>query len=99
MQSTIKNQVKESYKSPQLPLAVYREVAAHLRQVTSVTAGLNLKPLHGGKEAFDYYASQIESLWLEYPPNLAPQSKQQIQAILDYYGQRYQPWETVNSNQ
>ena len=97
MQSTIKNKVKERYKSPRLPLAVYREVAAHLRQVMEVDAGLTLKPLHGGTEAFDYHASQIESLWLEYPQNLSSQSKQRIQAILDYYGQRYQPWELINN--
>lgn len=99
MQSTIKNKVKERYKSSQLPLAVYREVAAHLRQISEVNTGLDLKPFSGGKEAFDYHASQIESLWLEYPQNLTFQSKQQIQAILDYYGQRYQPWELIDSNQ
>lgn len=93
MQSIIKNQVRKCYTSPGLPLAVYREVAAHLRQVTGVNAGAIVKPLQGGGEAFDYYASQIEALWLEYPQELPTESKQRIQAILDYYGQRYQPWE------
>lgn len=93
MQSIIKNQVRKCYTSPRLPLAVYREVAAHLRQVTGVNAGAIVKPLRGGREAFDYYASQIEALWLEYPQELSTESKQRIQAILDYYGQRYQPWE------
>ena len=102
MQSIIKNKVKERYTCPGLPLAVYREVAAHLRQVTGVNAGLIGKPLHGDRETaaeadretFDYYASQIEALWLEYPQDLATESKQRVHAILDYYGNRYQPWET-----
>ena len=94
MQSIIKNKVKERYTCPQLPLAVYREVAAHLRQVIGVNAGLIVKPLQGGRESFDYYASQIEALWLEYPQELSTKSKHRIQTILDYYGKRYRPWET-----
>lgn len=93
MQSIIKNRVRKRYTSPGLPLAVYREVAAHLRQVTGVNAGAIVKPLQDGGETFDYYASQIEALWLEYPQELPTESKQRIQTILDYYGQRYQPWE------
>lgn len=93
MQSITNNQVKNRYTCPQLPLAVYREVAAHLRQVIGVDAGLITKPLHGSQKPFDYYASQIESLWVEYPQDLPTESKQQIQAILDYYGKRFQPWE------
>ena len=94
MQSITKNRVKERYTCPGLPLAVYREVAAHLRQVTGVNAGLTVKPLHSGRETFDYYASQIEALWLEYPQDLATESQQRVRAILDYYGKHYQPWET-----
>ena len=102
MQSITKNRVKERYTCPGLPLAVYREVAAHLRQVTGVNAELTVKPLHSGlpdgsakqRENFDYYASQIEALWLEYPQDLATESQQRVRAILDYYGKRYQPWET-----
>ena len=94
MQSITENKVKKRYTCPQLPLAVYREVAAHLRQVIGLDAGLITKPVAGGQEAFDYYASQIEALWLEYPQDLAAETQAQIQAILDYYGKRYQPWET-----
>ena len=97
LQPTTENKVQKRYKSPRLPLAVYREVAAHLRQVTGVDAGLITKPLQGSTETFDYYASQIECLWLEYPDNLPTNSKQQIQAILDYYGKRYQCWEMITS--
>ena len=95
MQSTKKNRVCQRYTCPQLPLAVYREVAAHLRQVTGVDAGLIVKPLQCDRETFDYHASQIDSLWLKYSSNLSPANRRQIQAILDYYGKRYQPWELI----
>jgi hypothetical protein len=89
LQFTTDNKTKERYTYPQLPLAVYREIEAHLRQIIGVNAGLIVKPLKGSQEPFDYAASQIEALWLEYPPDLKVESKQQIQAILDYYQKRY----------
>ena len=95
--STTNNKVKEQYTSPRLPLAVYREVVAHLRQVIGVNAGSIAKPLKGGSEAFDYHASQIEALWLEYDRDLTTESKQRIKAILDYYGDRYQPWSKISN--
>ncbi|MGF1540198.1 MAG: hypothetical protein ACFCU5_07050 [Pleurocapsa sp.] len=78
---------------PQLPLAVYREVAAHLRQVDNVEAGLISRPVTSSPEKFDYTQSQIEALWIEYPENLDHQSKQRIDSILDYYARRYHPWQ------
>ncbi len=78
---------------PKLPLAVYREVAAHLRQVDSVEAGLISRPISSSAEKFDYTQSQIEALWIEHPENLDRQSKQRIESILDYYAQRYRPWQ------
>ena len=78
---------------PKLPLAVYREVAAHLRQVDSVDAGLISRPISSSAEKFDYTQSQIEALWIEHPENLDRQSKQRIESILDYYAQRYRPWQ------
>lgn len=78
---------------PKLPLAVYREVAAHLRQVDKVEAGLISRPLTSSPEKFDYTQSQIEALWIEYPENLDRQSKQRIDSILDYYARRYSPWQ------
>lgn len=93
MQFTTENTIKERCTSLKLPLAVYREVVAHLRQVIGVDAGLIVKPLKGNQKPFDYSASQIEALSLEYSQDLTTESKQQIQAILDYYGKCYQPWE------
>ena len=89
--------ITKHYCSSCLPLAVYREVSAHLRQVTGVETGLATKSSDGGKKAFDYSASQIESLWIEYAQDLPQASLSQIKAILDYYGDRYQPWQEVGN--
>ncbi|MEM9275943.1 MAG: hypothetical protein AAGA80_23730 [Cyanobacteria bacterium P01_F01_bin.143] len=91
------NTIKTHLTCPQLPLAVYREVAAHLRQVTGVKTGLIIRSSDAGAEKFDYAQSQIAALWLEYPQNITPQQKKRIDEILDYYGQRYHPWETATS--
>ncbi|MBE9048118.1 hypothetical protein IQ255_27610 [Pleurocapsales cyanobacterium LEGE 10410] len=79
---------------PQLPLAVYREVAAHLRQVTGVDAKLIMRPLeHDPVENFDYYQSQVSLLQIIYTDTINELAKEQVTAILDYYAQRYSPWE------
>jgi len=87
--------IKTNLTCPQLPLAVYREVAAHLRQVVGVKTGLIVRSSDSGSEKFDYAQSQIAALWLEYPQNIDPQEKKRIEEILDYYGKRYHSWETV----
>lgn len=89
------NVIKTYLTSPQLPLAVYREVAAHLRQVIGVKTGLIVRSSDSEVEKFDYAQSQIAALWLEYPQNIDAQQKKRIDEILDYYGQRYRPWETI----
>ena len=91
----IANTIKTYLTSPQLPLAVYREVAAHLRQVTDVQAGLITRSVDSGVEKFDYAQSQIAALWLEYPQDIDAQQKKRLDEILDYYGQSYRPWETI----
>jgi hypothetical protein len=76
---------------PGLPLAVYREVAAHLRQVDGVEAGL--VPQSSGQ--FDYAQSQVGELWIQYPPNARERLHQQVDRILAYYGDRYGAWLVV----
>lgn len=76
---------------PMLPLAVYREVAAHLRQVTGVDAGL----LPQSSQKFDYLQSQIGGLWLRYAPEANAATQRQVEQILAYYGDRYGAWETA----
>ncbi len=93
--SEIANTIKTHLTCPQLPLAVYREVAAHLRQIIGVKAGLIVRSSDSGSEKFDYAQSQIAALWLEYPQDLDAKKKKRIDEILDYYGQRYRLWETI----
>lgn len=95
LQSTTETLLTKQYRSPRLPLAVYREVAAHLR-VAGVQAGLVIKPL-SGEESFDYLASQIDYLWLKHESDLDPAIIKRIEAILKYYGDRYQSWEEVTN--
>ena len=96
LESTQPNIIKKIYSSPKLPLAVYREVVAHLRQVEGVEAGLITKPLKGGEEQFDYDASQIKALWLTYDKDDSSEQVTQIQMILDFYAQRYYSWQLLD---
>lgn len=82
-------------RSPQLPLAVYREIVAHLHQVVGVNASLIMRSLeHDPSETFDYYKSQVAALQIDFTQDLTELGCQQVEAILDYYAQRYHPWET-----
>ncbi|WP_009631956.1 hypothetical protein [Synechocystis sp. PCC 7509] len=63
-----------------LPLAVYREIAAHLCQVEEVETKL----LPTSKTEFNYNDSQIESLQIQLPAaNL--HCREQVEKILAYY--------------
>jgi hypothetical protein len=72
-----------------LPLAVYREVAAHLSQVEGVETGL----VPQRSTHFDYRQSQIESLWIQFVDSATSASQTRVEQILDYYGTRYGAWE------
>ncbi|NJO46320.1 MAG: hypothetical protein HC835_12190 [Oscillatoriales cyanobacterium RM2_1_1] len=74
-------------QSDQLPLGVYREVAAHLRQIPGVETGL-ISRSSCPENAFDYLQSQVESLWIRYAEAQAPAIQPQIDQILGYYGDR-----------
>lgn len=76
---------KEKIEFPNLPLAVYREVAAHLRQVEGVKIDL----IPQTSTEFDYNQSQIAGLWLEHDENLDEQSRILVEKILAYYQNRY----------
>jgi hypothetical protein len=75
-----------------LPLAVYREVAAHLRQVIGVE--VELLPQHA--PVFDYEESQVGGLLIRYTSAANAVSGQQVAQILNYYGDRYGAWKTVD---
>ena len=77
---------------PCLSLAIYREIAAHLRQIDGVSVGL----LEQKAKEFDYLQSQIGGLWLEYFPN--DEREQQIKSILTYYELKYaSSWQHLES--
>ncbi len=70
----------------EMPLAVYREVMAHLSQVTGVTTGL-LPP--ASDRPFAYEHSQVGGLWLGFDDTATSASRARVEQILAYYGQRY----------
>jgi hypothetical protein len=76
---------------PTMPLAVYREVAAHLQQVEGVQTEL----LPQTATTFDYRLSQVGGIQISHPSTLAAHQQQRLQDILDYYGQRFGAWQKV----
>ncbi|WP_225913938.1 hypothetical protein [Leptolyngbya ohadii] len=78
---------------PQLPLAVYREVAAHLRQVDGVEVDL----LPQTSQQFNYCDSQVGGLCLRYTSTVNAVSQQRVEQILRYYADRFGTWERLNS--
>ncbi|MGA9381827.1 MAG: hypothetical protein WBV73_23955 [Phormidium sp.] len=80
-----KNQFQYEVEFPRLPLAVYREIAAHLRQVSGVQAGLTPQL----SQDFDYLQSQVGSLWIEYSETATSASHQRVEQILAFYQQKY----------
>ena len=76
-----------------LPLAVYREVAAHLSQVDGVKTGL----VSQRSSQFDYNQSQIESLWIQVLDSATSASQSRVEQILAYYGDRYGAWQDIQA--
>jgi hypothetical protein len=76
---------KEKIEFAGLPLAVYREIAAHLRQVEGIEVGL----LPQSSQQFDYHQSQIDGLLINWKSNSTSASRQRVQQILAYYQNRY----------
>lgn len=98
MQSPITKQTQQ-LTCPQLPLGVYREIAAHLRSVEGVEVNLIMRSVEGDPQAeFDYYQSQVAAMQIEYPEKMTESERERIAAILDYYAQRYSPWQDGDSD-
>jgi hypothetical protein len=70
------------YYNDRLPLAVYRELAAHLESIKGVKTSL----IAQDSLQFDYLQSQLKGIYLEYPHDLDLGDQEQIQEILAYYG-------------
>ncbi len=78
-------ETQEKIEFRNLPLAVYREIAAHLCQVPGVETDL----LPQSSQEFDYNQSQVGGLQIIYTPESDSQSRQRVEQILGYYRQRY----------
>ncbi|NWF58560.1 MAG: hypothetical protein HXY43_04425 [Fischerella sp.] len=78
-------ETKEKIEFPGLPLAVYREIAAHLQQVEGVEVSL----IPQSSPQFDYNQSQISGLWISLAANSSSLSRQRVEQILAYYRTRY----------
>ena len=78
---------------PDLPLAIYREIAAHLQQVQGVRVSLTPQT----SLTFNYQDSQVEALEIEYTDDFEPSYQAQVETILDYYAQRHGPYRQVLS--
>ncbi len=74
-------ETREKIEFTNLPLAVYREIAAHLRQLE----GVKVELIPQSSPQFDYKQSQIAGLWVDYSQDVT----QQIEQILAYYRDRY----------
>ncbi|MEH2231325.1 MAG: hypothetical protein V7K71_17175 [Nostoc sp.] len=78
-------ETKEKVEFAGLPLAVYREIAAHLRQVEGVEVDL----IPQSSQQFDYNQSQIAGLSLLWTPNSSLENRRRVNQILAYYQNRY----------
>ncbi|MGI2906293.1 hypothetical protein [Tolypothrix sp. VBCCA 56010] len=78
-------ETKEKIEFPGLPLAVYQEIAAHLRQVEGVEVSL----IPQSSPQFDYNQSQIADLEISWMPNSNAESRQRVKEILAYYQNCY----------
>lgn len=75
---------------PKVPLAVYREIAAHLRQVDGVEAEI----LPQTASEFDYELSQAGGIQLSWPESLSEENQAKVLKILEYYRQRFGAWQS-----
>jgi hypothetical protein len=76
---------REKIAYPNLPLAIYREIAAHLGQVPNIQTQL----IPQMSDRFDYAQSQIDHLEISYPDFLKDSDRQHLEDILAFYGDRY----------
>jgi hypothetical protein len=73
---------------PKLPLAVYREIAAHLQQVEGVTVIL----LPQTATQFDYELSQVGGLEIS-AVGVSASARIKVMNILQYYRSQFGDWQ------
>jgi hypothetical protein len=79
-----------SIERPQLPLAIYLEVAAHLQQVAALQ--VQLRPQTAPE--FDYLQSQVGGLSIDCRA-VTTADRSRVAEILDYYERRYGAWTII----
>ena len=77
-------EIQEKIEFPGLPLALYREIEAHLNQLVGVEVGL----ISQTSLEFDYNESQIAGLWISWLPNASEEDRQRFKQIVAYYQNR-----------
>ncbi len=75
----------KTIRNPHIPLAVYRELAAHLRQIE----GVSVKFLQPIDRSFSYLGSQLDGLEISGIDRLQPEDSTRLDLILKYYLDRY----------
>jgi hypothetical protein len=74
-----------------MPLFVYREVAAHLSQVS----GVEVELLTQEASDFDYELSQVGGLRIRRAPMPGSEDESRVLEILNYYGDRFGVWQAL----
>jgi hypothetical protein len=74
-----------------MPLFVYREVAAHLGQVSGVEVDLLTQTASG----FDYELSQVGGLHIRRAPMPGSEDESRVLEILSYYDDRFGEWQAL----
>ncbi|AFY71165.1 hypothetical protein Pse7367_2912 [Thalassoporum mexicanum PCC 7367] len=88
--SNTQQKFRVEYAPKQLPLAVYRELAAHLDQVESIATEL----IWADRQEFDYADSQIAGIEIKFMQVGSDRQYALVESILNYYGS----WHLVNAN-
>jgi hypothetical protein len=74
-----------------MPLSVYREVVAHLRQVS----GVEVELLPQTAQQFDYALSQVGGLRISGENIAGAEDKARVIEILNYYRDRFGDWQVL----
>jgi hypothetical protein len=83
--------IPQTLACTKMPLFVYREVAAHLGQVSGVEVELLTQTASG----FDYELSQVGGLRIHHALMAGSEDESRVLEILNYYGDRFGPWQTL----
>lgn len=85
LQQPIQQRQQETISYAGLPLAVYREISAHLQQIE----GVKTQIIPQQSREFDYQQSQVNGLLIQYEKNLDKFCQDRLKEILNYYAEKY----------